>query len=252
MPVQRKQPRKVSTPSEKPEPDPQVKAVAEKLGETEAIPLRQITRMLQVISLEQIEAMIVEAQQIEADGGMMIADGSRPRSLGGIFFDLARKSMTGPQRRQIWIPNRKKKKPKDVAIISLRELMIATQDSLTEEKGEISYVKITVIGRPKRTSIKENVTIVVMTENKGPNALPKGLPNPPQAQNTYVVYIGSKQWGRVREAINDPEDQLIIEGYPQFSPQLKVMTVYAQMCTTRNLQRIQRENQRAEAEAQQV
>ena len=64
-----------------------------------------------------------------------------------------------------------------------------------------------------------------MESNKVP-ALPKGLPTPPAAPTKYTVYISSKQWKKVAEAIRDPEDVLIIEGFPTIDTQASAIAVF--------------------------
>ena len=49
--------------------------------------------------------------------------------------------------------------------------------------------------------------------------------------------LPKKQWQKVAEAIKDPEDSLIIEGYPVVDGQMRGITVFAQTATTKLLQR---------------
>jgi hypothetical protein len=51
-----------------------------------------------------------------------------------------------------------------------------------------------------------------------------------------MVYIAAKQWKTVAEAIADPDDSLIVEGYPAYDPELEGLAVYALSVSTRNLQ----------------
>ena len=45
---------------------------------------------------------VAEALAIEAQGGLMLPDGSRRRTLGGVFFHLLRKGVTPAERRVIF------------------------------------------------------------------------------------------------------------------------------------------------------
>jgi hypothetical protein len=75
---------------------------------------------------------------------------------------------------------------------------------------------------------------------------PKGLPVPPleQASGTsYAVYIGIKQWGKVAEAIRDPEDVLILEGWQMLDQQSGTIAVYVMSATTKKQQQALREPQ---------
>jgi hypothetical protein len=53
----------------------------------------------------------------------------------------------------------------------------------------------------------------------------------------YLVYIASKQWNKVAAAIENPEDRLVIEGYPFMDEKLKVIGVLTQNVTTVMTQR---------------
>jgi hypothetical protein len=72
-------------------------------------------------------------------------------------------------------------------------------------------------------------------------SLPRGLPTPPSTPTNYVVYIAAKQWRKVAEAIGDPEDVLIIEGFPQLDPETSSIAVFATNTTTKKLQMAQRQ-----------
>jgi hypothetical protein len=112
------------------------------------------------------------------------------------------------------------------------------------EKGSAS-VKMTVIGRPGKIVDKGSCVLTVVQSSKVP-ALPKGLPTPSQASTTYIVYIASKQWKKVAEAIQDPEDLLIVEGFPQLESQTGSIAVFVSNATTRNLQKAQKQAQQAQ------
>jgi hypothetical protein len=82
--------------------------------------------------------------------------------------------------------------------------------------------------------------------------LPKGIPVPETVPSTqYVVYIGTKQWRRMRQALMSSNDVAIIEGVPMYDKEYQAITVFATMVTTRNTQQAQRELQRSKASTQQ-
>jgi hypothetical protein len=56
----------------------------------------------------------------------------------------------------------------------------------------------------------------------------------------FLVYIANKQWQKVAAAMQNPEDRLVIEGYPFMDPKLKVIGVLTQNVTTVLTQRAQR------------
>jgi molybdopterin-guanine dinucleotide biosynthesis protein len=57
-----------------------------------------------------------------------------------------------------------------------------------------------------------------------------------------------KQWNKVAEAIQDPEDVLIVEGYPQLDLETRSIAVFATNTTTKKLQMAQKQAQK-EAQA---
>jgi len=77
--------------------------------------------------------------------------------------------------------------------------------------------------------------MTVMEESRTP-ALPKGLPTPTSTPTTYAVYIASKQWAKVKDAIADPEDVLIVDGFPKTDAQVTAIAVFATNITTKKLQ----------------
>src|SRR5918997_91023 len=81
--------------------------------------------------------------------------------------------------------------------------------------GEARTVKITLVGRPGRIIAKQGYIMTSMEHSKIPS-LPKGLPAPPTKPTTYTVYISTKQWQKVAEALANPEDVLIAEGIPVY------------------------------------
>ena len=92
----------------------------------------------------------------------------------------------------------------------------ALAPELTKGAGEATTVKITVIGRPRQVRAQGDVVIVPLVSEKLPT-IPKGLPTP-AAGTAYAVLIAKKQWQKVAGVADDPEDKLIIEGYPTLDP----------------------------------
>ncbi len=57
-----------------------------------------------------------------------------------------------------------------------------------------------------------------MTSRCTPN-LWRGLPASPTTD--YAVFIARKQWQKVAQAAQDPQDPLIVEGYPTVDPRFQ-------------------------------
>jgi hypothetical protein len=79
-----------------------VSNIAKALGEVEEIPLTQIAGVVRVLGDDSALSLLKETQEIEAKGGQLLADGTRRRSPGGVFFQLARKRLPPDERKEIF------------------------------------------------------------------------------------------------------------------------------------------------------
>ena len=225
--------------------------IAVQLGETEEEPIRQIKRAVRILGEHRVRTVVARALDVEAAGGMMRADGSQKRSLGGVFFilmrdDVGRKDFyrifKGGQQQRTNGPGaaaRTTTVPFDWATFG------ANAAEAMSEAGEATTVKLTVIGRPGKMVERGDVALVAMRSEKAPS-LPKGVPAPPSPQTDYMVLVGMKQWRKVAEALAaDPADKLLIEGYPTVQPEFAGITVYATSATTTGIQAGKRAVQQA-------
>ncbi len=226
-----------------PEIQATVKKITTALNEEAPMAVGQITRVVERLGNERALQFLEEALQIEDEGGMSTSDEKRRRTPGGVYLYLIRKQIPGPDRRYIW-PQNKKKKTVQSAFAWPERISLASE--ALKQKGEAKTVKITLIGRPGRIVKKEKVILTVLQDRKGPPTLPKGLPQPPKESTSYVVYITTKQWRKVSEALKNPEDLLIVEGYSTFDKKLGVIAVFAINTTTKMIQAARREAQRQE------
>lgn len=112
-------------------------------------------------------------------------------------------------------------------------MQATTIDSSMEHRGRI--VKITVIGCPGQVVERQGVMVLTMRQANVP-PLPKGMSDLPPRPTNYLVFIATKQWRTVADSITNPEDVLIIEGYPTQHPQFAGSTVYATAATTKRQQ----------------
>jgi PHAX RNA-binding domain-containing protein len=94
--------------------DPVAQQIATTLGETENVPLMHIRRIVQTLGPERALQLLAQAQAVEAQGGLMVLDGTRRRTLGGVFFRLVREQTIPAERSRIW-PWVKKPKPQAVS-----------------------------------------------------------------------------------------------------------------------------------------
>jgi hypothetical protein len=79
-----------------------VSQIAKTLGEVEEIPLFQITGIVRVLGEDGAQALLKETLDIEKGGGMLLADGTRRRSPGGVFFQLARRKLPADEKKVIF------------------------------------------------------------------------------------------------------------------------------------------------------
>jgi hypothetical protein len=210
--------------------------VAQQLNETDPAAIGQIVRIVECLGAKAVRAFLRETLEIEAQGGIMLSDGSRRRTPGGAFFYLVKGRISRRDRAAIWPhlagpAGQKKQKAEPPSWEECLDLV----SEATTEKGEATTVKITLIGRPGRIVEKSDLVLTTMQGTKPPT-LPKGLPAPPAEPTTYLVYIARKQWVKVAEAIQAPDDRLIVEGYPVFERRLGAMVVLTTNVTTKNLQ----------------
>jgi hypothetical protein len=183
---------------------------------------------------------------------MQLPDGSRKRTLGGVFFCLVGDQVSEAERRSIWPyptwQQRKQREKTQVAPAPLRlpsfqwEAVDEVVAEISNLPGEATTVKATIIGRPGEIVERQGAIILGMKNSAAPS-LPKGLPAPPEQPTNYLVFIIQKQWRKVAEAITNPEDKLIIEGYPVSHPCFASITIYATQVTTKLLQVAKRQQQ---------
>ncbi len=231
--------------------------IAAKLGEQERTPLRQIRRMLHVVGPERVQAFVAQALEIEAAGGMMLPDGSRRRTVGGVFFRLARDQLSRAEARAIWYAGGngnapRRQLPADrqrtaAPPVDPLEDAVSIIDEVNKRLGKATTVKLTIIGRPGEVIEKNGLVVLGMKDETRP-ALPKGFPPLTSKPTVYLVLVSKKQWAKVSSALGDPDDKLIIEGYPRLDPRVgATITVYATQLTTKLLQAAKRQQRQETA-----
>jgi hypothetical protein len=236
--------------------------IATALSETAEQPLRQITQIVRRCGEEKALAWLEEAQAIEQEGGMLTRDESRRRTLGGVYFQVVRKHLRNARH---WITLEKIFGPPEgstrtptgewsdvwLPLVRWRERGTVIEEARAEI-GEAYTVKITLVGKLGKCVERRGFTLAMMEHGGKLPPLPKGIPVPDPVPSTqYVVYIGNKQWRRMRQALMNSNDVAIIEGVPMYDKDYQAITVFATMVTTRNTQQAQRELQRNKATAQQ-
>jgi len=217
--------------------------IAALLGETEQEPTRQIARALRVLGTERARGLVDQSLEVEASGGMMLPDGSRRRTVGGVFFHLVRSGVSKRERRAIfWMERTTPSSPATPATGATGTRSFdwgtfrADADAAMSDVGEATTVKLTVIGRPGKVVERGDVVLVALRSEKAPS-LPKGVPTPTSPTTDYMALVGRKQWGKVAAALAaDPADKVIVEGYPTVRADFAGITVHVTSATTTGLQ----------------
>ncbi len=227
-----------------------VKEISRTLGETSGGPYFQIVKIVRECGIELTATAFKDALEIESQGGLMLPDNSRRRTPGGVFFFLVRSRISEQLRKKIFLSKNKRKASKRVAVeypafnwgerLSILEPLLA-------EQGEISTVKVMLIGRPGKIEMRQDLVITTMSHTLKSATFPKGIPPFPSQPTVYTVYISLKQWQKVEAALADPDDALIVEGVGAFDPEIQAMAIYASKVTTKVLDAKRREEKGAKA-----
>jgi hypothetical protein len=211
--------------------------IATILDETNEKPLFQITQIVEILGVRKSLKLLRKTLQISEDGGMMVYNQSRPRTVGGIYFFLAQRWVKDEFRCKIW-----PEMYHDSTFIWEDRLPLV--DKALQNAGDADVPRIVLIGRPGRVIEKGNVVLTSMQRKQLPNSWPRGLPPMPDNEGPYIIYITAKQWRKVKKALTNQKDQLIVEGYPTFNSKLNAITVFAQRTTTKDLEQARREKQK--------
>jgi hypothetical protein len=227
--------------------------IAKQLGETETKPAILIRRILQKCGVEQTQAWIEETMKIEAEGGMMVERLNRRRTTGGVFFYIAKENMSAELVQEIFPKHNWAKKKKAAGEGQAQpaapaepepndppfnwEQRVAEIGGMFDESGKTSSVKVVVVGRPDSVKINVNEVTLTVQRNFQLTHIPRGVPRPPAFNTITTVYVPLKMWNKVQEALKDPEDRLVVEGFVAIEPNKPGFSVYGTLVTTANLQR---------------
>jgi hypothetical protein len=114
----------------------------------------------------------------------------------------------------------------------MADIQAASQDA--------QRVTISLAGKLGKTVQKERFALAMLKHTPRFDALPKGIPRPNAQETLYIIYIGGKQWNRVKESLRQPDDIAIIEGIPMWDAEYQAMTVFATRITTKLLEQAKR------------
>ena len=78
--------------------------IAAQLGETEPSPRKALKRAVRILGPAQVQALLDRTLDIERSGGLLLPDGSRRRTPGGVFFYLVRTTIAPKEAYKILRP----------------------------------------------------------------------------------------------------------------------------------------------------
>lgn len=213
---------------------PDVKRIAQRLKETQEMPVGQIQKIVDHCGVEFADFMVENTILIEEAGGMMTVDGSRKRTIGGIFFYLVRQALPADMRNEIFPPKvwrqRPPRKPSPYPEFDWDKRVEDLQEALQKEKGKVKELSIQIKGRPGHVEKRDGLRIMTIEEAIGENqTFPRGVPEPPNEATSYVVYVGEEQWEKhVGDKIDkDEKSMLVVDGACYFDEALGSMAVFA-------------------------
>jgi Fe-S cluster assembly scaffold protein SufB len=100
--------------------------IADYLGETEAQPRRKIAHIVKECGDDFARDIMAQTLQVQTEGGMLITDESRQRTIGGVFFHLTRTQVDEAVRKKLFpTPLERKKQSKSRRQQQLRAALSA-------------------------------------------------------------------------------------------------------------------------------
>lgn len=228
--------------------------IADQLGETQHLPRKRIADVVRHAGADFARQALVDATETEANGGLLTKNGKRRRTYGGVFFYLVKQRLTPEMRKTIFpyrpFKNQKQASPSTPAYPAfIWAERLATLSPLLNSQGEVHSVKVTLIGRPGPVEHRRDLVITTMSHTHKSATLPRGVPNPPSTPTIYTVYIASKQWAKVEDALNNPEDSLIIEGTCAYDAEIGAVAVFTTNVTSKQLEAKKRQQKQAQEAA---
>jgi len=236
--------------------------IADVLDERQPGPRILIHRIVAGLGVDLALDFLRQAQEIEAAGGATTEEGVK-RTPGGIFFRLIKeqKPLGHSATTSLFWPHPIQAEgepippPKQKRLVPLtwpKRISVIQQLAQEREKGATSMASAAIlklIGKTEQIAELDTCTVLSITSTIRPH-VPKGVPQPQEAPTTYTVYIGRKLWGFIKDAAHDPDDILIVEGFPQLDAETSTIALFAKSVTSRKRDQARRRSkERPEAEA---
>lgn len=213
---------------------PQTAHFAKILNETEQTPRLLISQILELCGEVFVEETLKEAFETQEKGGLAVRAGTRQRTLGGVFFYIARNKMPPEIKKQIFLnPSQRLKVRRDKMPRFNWQTRIEAFERLQALRiGKVREVRINLVGRPGKFEKHNGLVITTMKHEKGFPELPHALQTLPIEPTVYTVYIAENQWQKVYPILRDPKELLTIDGVCSYDAALQGIAVFAHSVKT--------------------
>ena len=196
--------------------------IAKKLGETEASPRFQIASIIQVCGADFAQQILDQTWEIQAQGGLLVPDGNRKRTRGGVFFYLAREQMNEEQRQVVFIPQYVRQRAERFRW-SERATLI---QPLLAEPGEVTAITVMAIGHLVEIAEHLDGATFRLKDETPRSPTPTGVPQLQGGLPDCVIHIGTDLWLKLKPVLDQETPQLTIEGLCAFDPAIGDVVVY--------------------------
>lgn len=245
--------------------------IARQLHENNTEAVAQIGRIVEYLGAEETYTLVTKALEAEKEGGMQTVDGRRARTLGGIFFHLARRRIPSKVRPTIWLhlqnPQPQPRKPAAKPRKDARpggggrpgakpgggNRQQSSRPGSNYRSGGGQRPATGPTHPPTATEVpvtQGDVSNVKITVTGRPNRIiergdvilmpmantkipmsNRNLPSPPADPVVYLVYLARNQWEKIASAVENSQARIIVEGYPFYDKKLGVISILTQQAT---------------------
>ncbi len=210
-------------------------AIAERLEETDVTPRRMLADLVRVAGIDFAQNVLGKTIEIEARGGMLTKEGDRRRTIGGVFFHLAREQLSDDEEKRRAVFNARWLKRKEYGM-ELPEFEITKRrhvfQHLAQDSGSIRDCTVRLIGRPQNPVIGDEEVILEMSHEARNASAPRGIPEPHGQDARHLVIMRRDEWEEVEAALEkEPERWLSISGRWSFDEDKRIV-VSADKITT--------------------
>jgi hypothetical protein len=215
------------------DPEQYARWLLKRLNEKAKDAYRLVFHMLDLVDVEQVHSIYERTLEIEVEGGMMTSDNKRRRTIGGVFFYLAKDMLPPEISKQIF--SRAYQQRAWAMDWSDRT------DRVTQikEQGTINTMKVTLTGDPGYY-VKDGTTVIVQmrdTLDYGYMNYPIGTPKADLPPVVYTIYMAEKMWKKVSKDLENPNRELHVNGVCHFDAETQTIAVLAEHVKTEKVKK---------------